>query len=116
MPEKLTQEAIHQEVSGIVVDPKSGDEYEATFKDLKDSEREKLAELEEQLNDGDEEAGQELQDKVIGEYLIEPDLDPDDLGLAWKQSVIVGFLRALGDNKAVQSANELFDTVDQGNR
>ena len=118
MTEKLTADVINNRVSGYVVDPESGDKYEAVFKDPTDEERRKLAELEEQTNDGDQDAAQELQSLVVGEYLIEPDLDPDTIGIAWAQSILVGFLRALGDNKAIEEAQDFFDSVEeaQGNR
>jgi CO dehydrogenase/acetyl-CoA synthase beta subunit len=117
MADKLTQDVIGDEIGGKVVDPKDGEEYKAVFKDLKEKERRELEQLEEDANEGDEEASEELQKKIIEEYLIEPDLKSEDLGIAWKQSIMVGFLRALGDNQAIQQAQEFFDTVqDRGNR
>lgn len=116
--DKLTTDVISNRVSGVVVDPETGDEYEAVFEDLQESERQNLADLEERANEGDESAAEELQEKVIEDYLIEPNLDIADLGVAWRQSIMVGFLRALGDNKAIESANEFFEDVEeaQGNR
>jgi hypothetical protein len=116
MTEKLTPDVITDEISGKVTSPK-GEEYEAVFKDLKEKERKELESLEEKANSGDDDAAEELQKKIVEEYLIEPDLEIDDLGIAWRQSIMVGFLRALGDNQAIQQAQEFFDTVqDRGNR
>jgi len=118
MTDKLTTDVITNRVTGYVTHPETGDEYEAVFEDLQEGERQELAELEEKAETGDEDAAQELQRKVVEDYLIEPDLDIEDLGVAWRQTIIIGFLRALGDNKAIESANEFFDSVEanQGNR
>lgn len=115
----LTPDVVSNRVSGYVVDPESGEKYDATFKDLTDDEREELNELEEAADDGDVEAGKELERKVIDEYLLNDGFEADSLGIAWKSSIMVGFLRALGDNEATQEAEEFFDTMEaaqQGNR
>lgn len=115
--DKLTTDVITNRTTGIVTNPETGEDYEAVYRDIGESERQELERLEEQAEDGDEDAAQELPAKIIDEYLIEPDLDADDVGVAWKQALMVGFLRGLGDNKAVESANEFFDSVEEsGNR
>ena len=115
--ETLTPDVVSNRVSGYVVDPESGEKYDATFKDLTDDEREELNELEQKADEGDAEAGKELERKVIDDYLLNDGFNSEDLGIAWKQSIIVGFLRALGDNEATQEAQEFFDTMEaaQGN-
>lgn len=117
--QELTPDVVSNRVSGYVVDPETGDEYDATFKDLTNDEREELHNLEQKADEGDTEAARELEQKVIDEYLLNDGFNSEDLGLAWKQSIIVGFLRALGDNEATQEAQEFFDTMEaaqQGNR
>lgn len=112
----LTADVVSNRVTGYVVSPEDGEEFEAKFKDLTQSEQRELEELEEKANSGDEEAATELQERVINDYLLN-DMEFENVGIAWRQSIMAGFLRALGDNEAVREAQEFFDGMEQqGNR
>lgn len=114
----LTPDVVSNRVSGYVVDPEDGTKYDATFQDLTTEQQRELEELENQIESGDAEAASEFFGKVIDDYLLNDGFNSEDLGLAWKQSIVTGLMRALGDNEATQEAEEFFDTMEaaqQGN-
>jgi len=111
----LTADVVSNKVTGYVVSPEDGTEFEATFKDLTQSEQKELEELEERANEGDEEAATELQKRVVNDYL-QNDMSFENTGIAWRQSIMAGFLRALGDNEAMREAQEFFEGVQEGNQ
>jgi len=112
--QSLTAEVVSNKVTGYVVSPEDGEKFEATFKDLTQSEQKELEELEQKADEGDEEAATELQRKVVNDYLLN-DMEFEDTGIAWRQSIMAGFLRALGDNEAMREAQEFFEGV-EGNQ
>lgn len=114
--EKLTLEAVHNELEGMVQDPNSGKEFVATYKDPTDSEIRQLRELEEEANAGDNDAELKLSNLLIGDLLLEPDLDPEEVGLAWKRELFAGFMRAVGaQEQHIQEAQE-FVAGESGNQ
>lgn len=116
--QQLTKDAITGTVTGYVVDPGTGDQYEAEFKDITGAEREELAELEERAESGDPNAEREFEERVVDDYLLNDDFTADNTGQAMKGAILVGFLRAIGaDNEAIREAETFFDErLDQGNR
>jgi len=113
----LSADAVSGTTKGYVVDPGTGEKFEATFTDISEEQQRELQELENQTKDGDTEAAEELQTKIINDY-CHNDIQYSDCGVAMRQAIMVGFLRALGDkNEAVSEAEEFFDAVEaqQGN-
>jgi len=109
---ELSTQTISGTVDGYVTDPGSGKELDATFKDIDESTRMELEELEKQADEGDEDAAEEL-DKLIVNDLCLNDISYADTGPALRQAIFVGFLRAIGDSNAVDEAREFFDSVQQ---
>jgi len=109
---QLSRDTISGTVDGYVKDPGSGEKLEATFKDIDEATRLELEQLEQQADDGDEEAAEELERKIVDEFCLN-DITYADTGVALRQAIFVGFLRALGDNDAVDEAQEWFDSVEQ---
>lgn len=114
MAKQLSRDVISGEVSATITDPGSGEELTATFVDITDEQREELAELEEQAGES-EEAATEYQKSIINDY-NKDDIEYGDCGPALRQSIIAGFMRAIGGESAVRDAEEFFEAVNQGNR
>lgn len=116
---QLSKEAISGVTTGYVVDPGTGDKMEATFKDIGEGEQQELEELEKTAKEsGDEEAMTKLLKKVINDY-NQDDIQYEDCGAALRQAILIGFMRALGDeNASTSEAEEFFESVReaQGNR
>lgn len=89
---------------------RDGDEYPLKVRDIT---RDELTELEERAGDGPE-AEEQVIREAIGEYLIEPDVDPDSVPTQ-KLSLLFGHLM-----RAWSGADEVGDAMDdlqiQGNR
>ena len=115
---KLSKAAISGTVTGYVVDPNDGTEYEAEFKDITGEERQELQELEERAEDGDTEAEREFERRIIDDYLLNDEFTADNTGQAMKGAILVGFLRAIGaDNAAIREAETFFEErLVRGNR
>jgi len=114
---QLSSDAISGTTTGYVVDPGTGDKMEATFTDIGESEQKELEGLENKAKNGDADAATELNKKVINEYNHD-DITYEECGVAMRQAILVGFMRALGDsNQAVDEAEEFFEAVSeaQGN-
>lgn len=137
---RLTKDAVTETTTGYVVDPGSGDEFEATFKDITKAERQELGELEEQaaaldrLGEGElaamtdaeleeliadaEAAEQTFTERIVDDYLLHDEFTAENTGQAMKGAILVGFLRAIGaDNEAIREGEEFFENrLNAGNR
>lgn len=114
--QKLSRDVINNRLSGTVTHPESGEKFSVTFKDPTDDELERLQELEEQAEEGDVDADRQFGNVIVNDFLLEPDLEASEIGMAWKQAITVGLLKALGaDNKALQEAEEFFEGRLEGN-
>lgn len=115
--DKLTAEAVTNEFEGSVVDPNTGEEKEVIFKDPTQEELDEFRSLETEAQNGDSDAETELQNLLLDEYLIEPELEPSETGLRWKQAIYMGFIKSLGgSNEAIEDARETFKSVEaEGN-
>lgn len=93
------------------VEAPDGEEYALIVRDASVSE---LEALEEREKNGDI-SGAEALDELIDEYLVEPDLDTDAVGIAWKKTAVSGILKAFdaGDD-FIAEAMEAVET--EGNR
>jgi len=113
---ELSAQTISGTVDGYVQDPESGEKLEATFKDIDEGTRMELEELEERADNGDEDAAEDLEKKIVNDFCLN-DITYAETGVALRQAIFVGFLRALGDNDAVDEAQEWFDSMEpqQGN-
>lgn len=112
---QLSRDVISGEITGYIVNPDTGEKLETKFKDITDSEREELEELEEQAADGDEDAEATFEKRVINDYHLNDDFTVDNCGLALKQAILAGFMRSLGHNEATREAEEFFRQASQGN-
>jgi len=114
---KLSADAVSGTTKGYVVDPGTGEKLEATFTDISEEQQQELQDLEQKTNSGDSDAAKELQKKIVNEY-CHNEISYSDVGVAMRQAIMVGFLRALGDkNEAVSEAEDFFNAVSeaQGN-
>lgn len=116
--QQLTKAAISGTVTGYVVDPGTGEQYETEFKDISGEERDELAALEERAEAGDPDAEREFEERVINDYHLNDEFTAANTGQAMKGAILVGFLRAIGaDNEAIREAETFFeDRLAQGNR
>jgi len=101
-------------VQSYIVDPGSGEKLECEYQDPTDEQRRRLADLEQDAQDGDEDAAKELENLVIDELFLSEKVTSES-GLALKQAVIAGLFRGLGKNDAVEDAQELMEDL-QGNQ
>lgn len=105
-----------EEIQSYIVDPATGEKIDCKYKDPTQEEQNKLGDLQEQAENGDEDAAEEFEELVIDELFLSDKITSKS-PMALKQAVIAGLFRALGDNTAVQDAQELVsDRLDQGNR
>jgi len=109
---ELSRQTISGTVDGYVKDPGSGEKLDATFKDLTEGQQQEFQQLEERADNGDEEAAEELEKKIVNDFCLN-NISYADTGVALRQAIFVGFLRALGDNDAVDEAQEWFNSVEQ---
>lgn len=116
---QLSKDAISGVTSGYVVDPGTGEKMEATFKDIGEEEQQELESLEQKAKEnGDEDVMKDLLKKVINDY-NQDEITYSDCGAALRQAILIGFMRALGDeNASTSEAEEFFESVReaQGNR
>lgn len=126
----FVEQVVTETVSGHIVDPGDGTKIPATFKDLKDEDERRLKALEEGAMDGETVAEEELIDDIVSTYWVSAE-DPDtgdtwegddlpgteDLGLAFKRAVFIGYLGAIGfDNESMREAERMADRIEPGNR
>lgn len=102
------------EIESYIVDPGTGDKIRCYYQDPTEEQRRRLMELEDKAED-DPEAAQEIEELVI-DTLFKSEKVTSNSGLAQKQAVIAGLFRALGQNEAIDDAQELMATLqDEGN-
>lgn len=112
---QLSRDVYSGEVTGYIVSPEDGEKYETKFKDPSESELQEFRDLEEKAEEGDEDADQDLQKLVVNKFHLDDAWTYENTGQAWKQSIFIGFLRAIGHNDAVKEAQEYFSKVAEGN-
>ncbi len=114
----LSRDVVSEQITSYIIDPDTGQELETKYKDPTDDELAELHELEEAAEDGDVEAGEELEKLVINDFHLNDEFTASNTGNALKQAIFIGFMRAIGDNESIQEAEEFFDQMEsqQGNQ